>query len=169
MMIHIKKIPSLRLYWCDKQGNIFSVRPNEIHQRRIKKLPNGYMAFSYQTKSKKITNFYVHRAIAETWIKVSKYRKQFILEVNHKNSIKSDNRVQNLEWVASSENNLHAMRMSLHKRGSQLKHAKLNEEKVLHILKSKKSNRDLSKLYEVDWNTIYRIRNRSIWKHVELK
>jgi hypothetical protein len=49
--------------------------------------------------------FLVHRLVAETFIKNPDPLKT---QVNHKNMIKFDNSVKNLEWVTCSENKFHA-------------------------------------------------------------
>lgn len=51
--------------------------------------------------------FKVHRLVAMRYL--SDYSEE--LQVNHKNGVKTDNRVENLEMVTNSENALHAWRV----------------------------------------------------------
>ncbi len=56
-----------------------------------------------------IKNKKVHRIIANAFIANPENK----LEINHINGIKDDNRLENLEWATSSENQLHAFRTGL--------------------------------------------------------
>lgn len=68
---------------------------------------NGYMYFTpIKNKDGDKRNYYIHRAVAETFIS-NPLNKE---EVNHKNLNKSDNRIDNLEWVTRKENARHARR-----------------------------------------------------------
>ena len=65
---------------------------------------NGYTAVNINGKQ-----IYVHRLVAQKYIPNPHNKKC----VNHINGIKTDNRVENLEWVTIAENNKHAKQTGL--------------------------------------------------------
>jgi hypothetical protein len=66
---------------------------------------NGYQVAQLCINNRKV-KVYVHRLVAETYI----INTDNTLQVNHKNGIRDDNRLENLEWVTASENHKHAYR-----------------------------------------------------------
>jgi hypothetical protein len=70
----------------------------------------GYPHFSFK-QGDKIKCLTVHRAVAIAFLSNPQKKTQ----VNHKNGVKTDNRVENLEWCSASENNKHAHRNGLWK------------------------------------------------------
>lgn len=65
---------------------------------------SGYIAYTYYVNGKAITRG-AHVLVAKAFIP----NVENLPEVNHKNLNKSDNTVENLEWVTSSRNRLHAI------------------------------------------------------------
>lgn len=83
-------------------------------------------------KSTKSNRIYIHRLVAQAFIPNPQNKK----EVNHKNGIKSDNRVENLEWANRGENIRHAWKTGLthstekHKTSSRNTLKKLTKEQL---------------------------------------
>lgn len=71
---------------------------------------NGYLTVDL-SKEHKVKTISIHRLVAKAFIENPKDLPQ----VNHKNGNKMDNRVENLEWVTSSENRKHSFDTGLQK------------------------------------------------------
>ena len=88
-------------YGISQNGDIYSyARKRYLTQIELDGYKRVYMINDSGRKG-----FLVHRLVAETFIKNTDPLKT---QVNHKNMIRSDNCVKNLEWVTCSENKIHA-------------------------------------------------------------
>jgi hypothetical protein len=115
---------------------------------------DGYLKCNLKNDGKTF-NFRVHRLVGEAFIPNIDNKPV----INHKNGIKTDNRVENLEWCTISENTIHATRTRLIK-------TKLTDKEALEIFNSNLSQRALAKVYNIDSSIVWRIKNKKAYKHL---
>lgn len=91
------------LYEISSLGRVKSLRFGREHVMKTCIDSGGY-AYNSLRKNKVPKNFLIHRLVAIAFIE--KYE-DYHIQVNHKNNIKTDNRVENLEWCSARENYCH--------------------------------------------------------------
>ena len=105
---------------------------------------------------------YVHRLVAEAFID----NPEGLREVNHKNNDKADNRVENLEWMSSSDNHKHAAETGVAYRGSLNGAAKLTPDQVImarQLNKDGVTRKALAQRFGVNYVTIADLVCRRTW------
>lgn len=120
----------------------------------------------------KMYSFAVHRLVMDAFVPNDENKET----VNHKNGIKTDNKVSNLEWMTRSENCQHSFDTKLQhpKKGSLNGRAILKEQDVKEIRRVAASGKryygrkELAEKYKVSEAHIKEIvtRRRNIWYHV---
>lgn len=101
--------PVVWFEWLYEASNIWNIRSLNYNRTWttiiLKQYKNIYWYMNLSLiKNKKAKCIQVHRIVLEAFIKNIDNKPQ----VNHKNGIKDDNRVENLEWCTRSENILHS-------------------------------------------------------------
>jgi len=115
----------------------------------------------YLSKNGKDRHPRVHKLVMEVF--VAPMPKGYT--VNHKNGIKTDNHLGNLEYMTPSQNSLHAQHDLEHYKVT----AKLTNEKVIEILSILATGvdcRKVAKMFSVCDNTINEIKNGNTWKWI---
>lgn len=91
-------------------------------------------------------------------------------ESAHLNGIRSDNRIENLKWVAPKENHHHKLIHGTRPRGDNASHRKLSEAQVRQIIKmrNEKPRSALAKEYGVCKRTIANIMRGESWWYLDV-
>ena len=150
-------------------GDVYSYLTGKKHLFKRRK-GKGYLRSSAGPSRQERYNILLHRLI---WICANGDIPDKI-EVNHKNGIKDDNRLNNLELTTKSENALHSRRVLGNKGGVLIgensSNSKLKKWQVLEIraryIKGIVTLKMLAKEYGVSWPTIADIIKRKNWKEI---
>ena len=153
-------------YFVTEQGDVFSTKYKNIKKLKLGSYPNGYLRINISNNNKP-KGILVHRLIAETFIPNPENK----CDVNHKNGIKTDNRVENLEWNTRKENIDHAISIGLmNMSGENNNNSKLTKEQVLEIRElystKKYTLMVLAKIFNVSFQLISMIVNKKSWNHI---
>lgn len=156
------------LYKISTAGRLWSVRACRVMSPS--NADNGYSRVNLVKKDDENPNprgiriGYVHRLVASAFIP----NPDGLPWVNHKNGVKSDNRVDNLEWGTIEYNHIHAYRTGLHvsPKGSKTGSHKIVESQAMEIFLSSDSHISISKKYGISKSVIRCIKNKTAWKHI---
>lgn len=158
LMTEWKEIPDLPNYEASSDGRIRfkgGIRQFGINkryappcERKLQSHSGGYLQLRINEK-----NFFVHRLIAATFIA----NPDCLLEVNHRDGNRQNNRVENLEWCDRSGNLLHASRVM-----GKMKHCRMgrrlsvSEKSAVAVAEG--SAKDIAKSFGVSAARVYRLR-----------
>lgn len=129
----MKDIPGMiGLYRASVYGEIKSIRNNVVLKQRKDNRPGmGYMKVNISIYGE-VKTYLVHRLIALAYLPNPENKPT----VNHKNGIKTDNNVDNLEWATWSEQIIHAQTTGLKPLPTVpvwTKETNPNNKRVLHV------------------------------------
>ena len=149
-------------YYVTDDGRIWSDRTKKYLSFQYDK--DGYVKVSMRSTDNKSHRYSVHRLVLENFNPVKNME---LLQVNHKDGNKLNNRLENLEWVTCKENIQHAINNNLRAKinGS----AKLVPAQVIEIYKranNGESNVKLAKEFNMNPEQIGRITNKKVWKDI---
>lgn len=151
-------------YLINEYGEIYSIRSNKLISQRLDKY--GYMRCNLYRDNKQVT-ITIHRLVALAFIE----NPLNLPEVNHIDGNKKNNHVNNLEWVTSRENQLHAFKIGLQKgnKGESNGTSKYKEEdaiKVCELLKQKYTNKEIVNSTGYSISFIEKIKYGECWTYI---
>jgi hypothetical protein len=160
-----RKINNIDNYYISSSGRIFSIDTRHNNRLFLKQRlnPKGYPLVSLNKSNKGV--FLVHRLVALAFIP----NPNSLPQINHKDGIKTNNHISNLEWVTGKENIQHAIKTGLfeHMYGENNANSIFNKNDIINIrndyINSSLGIKNLAKKYNTSNNTIKIIIYNKTW------
>lgn len=162
------------LYEISSYGNIRSIDrrfKDSIGRNRLikstllktRKNKNGYIDIVLLKEGRQ-SSFLIHRLVALNFIINNDNKEQ----INHKDGNKQNNNICNLEWCTRKENIKHSFDNNLQNVNMGENHANtsLKNEDVVFIFKSDLKRKELSKMFNVSYQSICDIKRGRTWFHI---
>lgn len=144
MQDEYRQIPGRSQYGINTSGVIMNLSNGKILKQFL--TPLGYIRVPLRPYG--ITSTLVHRMVAITWLP-NPYN---LRDVNHINHVKTDNRLENLEWCTRSENIQHSYNAGRRPQATRKPFNSLSlgqQEQILTLLLKGASARKIAKLFDI--------------------
>lgn len=145
-------------YRVSSKGHVYSLLTDKVLKQDTNRTGYNLVRLYKGGESKTL---YVHRLVLLAFVGDSE------LDTNHKNGIRDDNRLANLEYVTPKQNTAHAIRLNgtWHPGGEDHPMAKLSRKEVREIrrLKGQMTQRAMAEKYGVGEAQISRIISGTRW------
>ena len=103
-----KDIPNYSRYMISKDGKLYSKNIRRLSQPTV--LPNGYHKIKLKSDNNTYKDLYIHVLVAITYLNHTPLENSLI--VNHIDSNKGNNALQNLELITQKENMKHSVKVN---------------------------------------------------------
>lgn len=147
-------------YQVNAVGDVRSCRRGDWRLLKPGLAGNGYFTVALNDGE----SICIHRLVAEAFIENPDGRRT----VNHKDGVKTNNVVGNLEWATFSENLIHARKMDRERLGGRQACSKLTLNDVLEIISLRGIGAEykaLAEAYNVSKSAICHILKGRTWRH----
>lgn len=158
-------LPEVKDYYIiNDLGEIFSDNSGQMKTRD--RAGTKYQIINFMMMNGKKKTFRVHRLVLMAFNPIENMEN---LEVNHIDGDKTNNKLINLEWCSSSENQKHAFKQGLQKprKGEQSNFSKLSFQKIKQIFELRtqgKTQQQIADIVGCTRSNISYILNNKTWQ-----
>lgn len=147
-------------YSIDKEANIYSHITNKYLKPKVSK--NGYLRVTLYHNNRRYEK-YIHRIMMETFCPIIYGDRD---EVNHIDSDKTNNKLENLEWCNRHENIKHSIKSGIYSN----KHYKIYPDDTIHEIckELEKGVKDkyICRKFNIDQRYLSDIKNGKVRKNI---
>lgn len=164
-----EKISKIEIYKISNYGRTLNCK-NEKDFLRKKTFINGYETISLKQTTGKGTSRYIHKLVAQHFLKKENENQKFVIHLNYN---KEDNSLENLKWATKREKELHQFSNPnwenvVKTRSKNIGKLSVGKVKIIKRQLKNKNNRIsmIAKRFGVSDTQIHRIKSGENWAEV---